>query len=125
MSTGTDTPTAQSLPRSSSPSSCSSSSSACLATDPLHGSSQGRSSPSLRAWRTHSAPSLGRQVSDTAIPMTANSAQTDDVIPDEDATSWLPRRCFCAHTSCSGTALRQLGGKEDLDAWDRGRISDE
>lgn len=51
-----------------------------------------------------------------------NGINPGEVNVDISGVEWVCRRCFCGLGDCAGKALRRVDGKEELDAWDRGRL---
>jgi hypothetical protein len=90
----------------------SSSASACLATDPMHGE-KAKASSSLTCRST--AP--GQRVGGVSL----DALYIGDVIADDEGVKWTVRQCFCEVVECSGKTFIQLEEKEDMDVWDRGR----
>jgi hypothetical protein len=90
----------------------SSSASACLAQDPLH-----RDEIEQSSRPTSSSISLGKSISGKTL----QDSHIGDMIVDEEGMHWIVRQCFCELAECSSKAFKQLEGKVELDAWDRGR----
>jgi hypothetical protein len=87
---------------------CSSSSSyTCLASDPMHEGNDKASTGTV----------YGHNVCKIAV----DGLCIGDVLSDEEGMDWVVRQCFCQVSQCSGKTFKQLEGKEEMDAWDRGR----
>jgi hypothetical protein len=95
------------VPSGSSSPGSSSSSYDCLASDPMH--------------EENDKNSTGTVYGHSVWGIAADDLCIGDVLSDEEGMDWVVRHCFCQVSQCSGRTFKQIEGKEELDAWDRGR----
>jgi len=95
-----------------SPSAASSSESSAYLEDPMH-SAQG----CLSSGSTCATASSSRSINSIALDI----LDVGDVTVDEEGAEWVVRRCWCNSAECPGKAFKRVEGKDELDAWDKGR----
>ena len=95
-----------------SPSAASSSESSAYLEDPMHSAQCCLSSGS-----TCATASSSRSINSIALDI----LDVGDVTVDEEGAEWVVRRCWCNSAECPGKAFKRVEGKDELDAWDKGR----